>query len=76
MSLGCTSIVRHDINIDTTSPIVPIAPSTIPGPNVGTHESRSTRRLRRPAGVISCVLAMTSLQFGHSGQEVYPEGGT
>ena len=40
MSLGWTPPLRHDKNIETTTPIVPSTPRTIPGPTVGTHEAR------------------------------------
>ena len=36
MSLGSTPPLRHDVNMETTTPSVPSTPSTIPGPSVGT----------------------------------------
>ena len=59
MSLGSTPPLRHDVNMDTTTPTVPSTPSTIPGPSLGTptrtvgtvrSRHRDRRRGRRLTG--------------------------
>src|SRR3954469_2235534 len=47
------------MNIETTSPMVAITPSTMPGPRVGAHDALSMCRSRRPMGATPCVLAMS-----------------
>src|SRR5262245_5253390 len=61
ISLGWTDPVRHDRNIETITPAVPSAPSTMPGPIAGDHERRSTVRSRTSRSSGASVLVLSEI---------------
>ena len=60
------------MNIATTRPTVLMAPNTMPGPRVGTHDARSMRRSCRATGAACRVLVIAILQCRQFGQLVVP----